>query len=111
MIAVIRNFVFPVLWIFPGNIEQNNHNYLSNFQVTGSFNDYYRDALRLLGCMDISQLPSKANICFLCAETDIDRHVCILFVHWVQVWMLFVCGNRKLIAMLSQVCMVGTIQA
>lgn len=26
-------------------------------KVTGSFNDYYRDALRLLGCMDITQLP------------------------------------------------------
>jgi len=28
-------------------------------KVTGSFNDYYRDALRLLGCMDIKQFPEQ----------------------------------------------------
>jgi len=32
----------------------------SNYsKVIGSFNEYYRDALRLLGCMDISQMQEK----------------------------------------------------
>ena len=93
----------------PGNSEQKIPKYLSNFQVTGSFNDYYRDALRLLGCMDISQLPSKDNVRFLCPVPDIDRHVYILFVNWVQICMLFVRVSQNFIAMLSQVSMTCTI--
>ncbi|XP_057312291.1 26S proteasome non-ATPase regulatory subunit 13-like [Hydractinia symbiolongicarpus] len=32
----------------------------SNYsKITGSYNEYYRDALRFLGCMDISTIPEK----------------------------------------------------
>ena len=32
-------------------------------QITGSYNDYYRDALRFLGCMNLADVPGEIRIC------------------------------------------------